>query len=321
MWSYKREHIPSLLQVFMPIFLALLIKVIPLYANLALGFVAGKWLHVQRESIATLMIYMIAPIVFFGGITKMELSPALLTVPLLGYMLSVIIGVATYQVARRLYHDSRPNIMAAASGTGNNGYFGLPIAMMLFDTQAVGVYLLLVIGITIYESTVGFYITAKGQHSPADSLRKTLRLPAVYALLAGACVSLSGLAMPAVFYDFLRYFEGAYTVLGMMIIGLGLSGMHRLEIDWGFTTILFVARFVAWPVLALGAVWLDTRYFNLYSDAVRQAVLLISIMPLAANSVAIASLLRCEPEKTASAVLLSTIFAAIYVPVMVALLL
>lgn len=305
----------------MPLFLALLVKVIPLYGNLMLGFVAGKWLHVQRESIATLMIYIIAPLVFFGGITKMELSPALLTVPALGYGLSLIIGGITYKVARQLYDDGRPNIMAAAAGTGNNGYFGLPIAMMLFDTQTVGIYLMLVIGISIYEATVGFYLTAKGQHSAADALRKTLRLPVVYALVAGAVMSLSGFAMPAVFYDFLGYFEGAYTVLGMMIIGLGLSGMKRLSIDYGFTGILFAARFVAWPLLALAVVWLDQAYLHLYSDAVRRAVLLISVMPLAANSVAIAALLRCEPEKTATAVVLSTIFAAIYVPVMVSLLL
>ena len=39
--------------------------------------------------------------------------------------------------------------------------------------------------------------------------------------------------------------------------------------------------------------------------------------PLAANAVAIASLLRCEPEKTATAVFLSAVFAALYVPLMV----
>lgn len=305
----------------MPVFTALLVKVIPLYVNLVLGFVAGKWLHVQRESIATLMIYMIAPIVFFGGITRMELSPALLAVPLLGYCLSLVIGGGTYWVARRIYDDSRPNIMAAAAGTGNNGYFGLPIAMMLFDAQTVGVYLLLVIGISIYESTVGFYLTAKGQHSAAEAFAKTLRLPVVYALLAGAGVSFFGYAMPPVFYDFLGYFQGTYTVLGMMIIGLGLSGLARFTVDIGFTAILFVARFVAWPLLALGLLWLDGRFFGLYSEPLRAAVLLISIMPLAANSVAIAALLRCEPEKTATAVLFSTIFAAIYVPIMVSLLL
>jgi predicted permease len=303
----------------MPVFLALLVKVIPLYLNLILGFVAGKWLHVQRESIAMLMIYIISPVVFFGGITRMEVTPALLAVPLLGYLMALVIGGTTYALSRRIYSDSRPNIMAAAAGTGNNGYFGLPVAMMLFDEQTVAVYLMLVIGVTIYESTFGFYMTAKGQHTAAESLRKTIRLPAVYALLCGVGVSASGFAVPEVFYDFLRYFQGAYTVLGMMIIGLGLSAMHRFVVDVGFTAILFLARFVAWPLLALGMVWLDREVFGLYSESVRLAVLLISMMPLAANSVAIAALLRCEPEKTASAVLISTIFAAFYVPVMVAL--
>lgn len=303
----------------MPLFLALLVKVIPLYVNLILGFVAGKWLHVQRESIATLMIYVISPVVFFGGITRMEVTPTLLAVPLLGYLMALAIGGATYVLSRRLYDDSRPNIMAAAAGTGNNGYFGLPVAMMLFDEQTVGIYLMLVIGVTIYESTFGFYMTAKGQHTAAESLRKTLRLPAIYALLCGVGIGFSGMVMPEVFYDFLRYFQGAYTVLGMMIIGLGLSTMHRFVVDAGFTAILFLARFVAWPLMALGLVWLDREIFNLYSEAVRMAVLLISMMPLAANSVAIAALLRCEPEKTATAVLLSTVFAAVYVPVMVAL--
>lgn len=298
-------------------FLALLVKVIPLYGNLMLGFVAGKWLHVQRESIATLMIYIISPLVFFAGISKMELSPVLLTIPLLGYALSMAVAFPTFFLARQLYSDGRPNIMAAAAGTGNNGYFGLPIAMMLFDTQTVGIYLMLVIGITLFESTLGFYITAKGQYTAKESLHKTLRVPVVYSFLAGVTVSLMGWKLPDSAYEFLHYFEGAYAVLGMMIIGLGLSTMKKLELDVGFIGILFLARFAAWPLLALGLVWVDAQFFDLYSEAVRRAVLLISFMPLAANAVAIASLLRCEPEKTATAVFLSAIFAAIYVPLMV----
>jgi malate permease and related proteins len=305
------------MDVFMQVFLALLLKVIPLYGNLFLGFVAGRWLHVQRESIATLMIYIISPLVFFSGISKMELSPVLLSIPLLGYALSMLVAFPTFFFAKRLYDDGRPNIMAAAAGTGNNGYFGLPVAMMLFDAQTVGIYLMLVIGVTLFESTLGFYITAKGQYSARESLHKTLRVPVVYSLIAGAVVSMAGWQLPASVYEFLRYFEGAYAVLGMMIIGLGLSTMKRLELDAGFIGILFIARFAVWPVLALGLVWLDTQFFDIYSEAVRRAVLLISIMPLAANAVALASLLRCEPEKTATAVFLSAIFAAIYVPLMV----
>lgn len=299
------------------VFLALLFKVIPLYINLVLGFVAGKWLGVDRTSVATLMIYIISPVVFFGGIAKMELEPLLLTIPLIGYFLSLAIALPTYRLAKMVYTDSRPNIMALAAGTGNNGYFGLPIAMMLFDVQAVGIYLMLVIGVTLFESSIGFFLTARGQHTVRESLMKTLKLPPIYALILGGVISMAGWHLPELFLEFIGYFEGAYAVFGMMIIGLGLSGMKRLEVDYGFCGMLFAARFVAWPLLGLGFVWADTQLLGLYSEAVHKAVLLISIMPLAANSVAIASILRAHPEKTATAVLLSTIIAALYVPLMI----
>ena len=303
------------------VFTALLFKVIPLYVNLLLGFVAGRWLGVDRHSVATLMIYIISPVVFFGGMTKMALTPVLLTVPLLGYAIAMCVAYPTYFFAKKIYQDDRANIMAPAAGTGNNGYFGLPIAMMLFDEQTVGIYLMLVIGVTMYESSLGFYLTAKGQHTARESFLKTLKLPTLYAMAAGCAISLAGISMPDAFHEFIGYFKGAYAVLGMMIIGLGLSGMKRLEIDFGFCGILFFARFVVWPALALAIVYLDRIYFGLYSEPVHLALTLISFMPLAANAVAIASLLRCHPEKTATAVLLSTVFAAIYVPIMVSLLL
>lgn len=301
----------------MSVFLSLLIKVIPLYVNLALGFVAGKWLGVDRQSVAILMMYIISPVVFFVGISQMALTPVLLAVPLLGYLVAVAVALPTFWLSKRLYSDDRPNIIAVAAGTGNTGYFGLPIAMMLFDTQTVGIYLMLVVGITLYESSIGFYITAKGQHTAEESLRKTLRLPTLYALIGGAAVSLIGLQLPQTFIEFSQYFKGVYAVLGMMMIGLGLSGMKRLEIDWGFIGILFAARFIVWPLLAVGFVTADGAALGLYSEAVHKALILISFMPLAANVVAIASLLRCHPERTATAVLFSTIFAVVYIPFMV----
>lgn len=301
----------------MPLFWMLLAKVIPLYGNLVLGFIAGKWLGVDRDSVSRLMLYLISPIVFFGGLSRMEITPVLLTVPLLGYLLASTVSAATYYTSRCFYKDSRPNIMAAASGTGNNGYFGLPIAMALFDTQTVGIYLMLVVGISVYESSLGFYITAKGQHTPRESLIKTLRLPTLYAFLAGAVCSMMTVPLPDAFYDFTDYFKGAYTVLGMMQIGLGLSTMKRFRIDIGFTSILLTARFLLWPLLVSALVWIDVQYLHWYSDAVRRAVVLISFMPLAANTVSIAAILRCHPEEVATAVLISTVIAAFYVPFMV----
>lgn len=305
----------------MTVFVTLLMKVIPLYTNMLLGFVAGKWLKVDRQSIGALMIYIIAPMVFFHGIAKMEVTPLVLTVPLLSFVLSCIISYPAYRFARHVYADSRPNIIAVAAGTGNIGYFGLPIAMLLFDQQTVGIYLILMVGISVFEASIGFYITAKGQHSARESFMKTLRVPVIHSLVLGAGFSMAGLTLPPMVDEFLGWFGGAYVVLGMMMIGLGLSSLKKLAIDWGFIGILFTARFVAWPLLALAVVALDTYVLGFYGEGVHQSVLLISFMPLSANAVAIASVLKCEPEKMATASFLSAVVAIIYVPLMVALVL
>lgn len=55
---------------------------------------------------------------------------------------------------------------------------------------------------------------------------------------------------------------------------------------------------------------------SLFPEEAHKGFLLISIVPLAANSVAIASILKAHPEKVATTVLVSTLIALVYVPVM-----
>ena len=70
-------------------------------------------------------------------------------------------------------------------------------------------------------------------------------------------------------------------------------------------------------LLVLIIISLDNAYFGIYNKGIHQALILVSIVPLAVNTVVVASLFNIQPEKAATAVLLSTIFALIYVPLMV----
>ena len=51
----------------MSLFFIILLKVFPIYINVVLGFLSSKFLKVQRESVATLLIYILAPIVVFSA--------------------------------------------------------------------------------------------------------------------------------------------------------------------------------------------------------------------------------------------------------------
>jgi malate permease and related proteins len=69
----------------------------------------------------------------------------------------------------------------------------------------------------------------------------------------------------------------------------------------------------------LAFIALDRGFLHFYTTVIHQVMVLASIVPLAANTVAIATELKTQPEKAALAVLLSTVFALFYIPTLVTL--
>ncbi len=301
----------------MLIFWTLFFKLLPLYFLIFLGFIAGKYLKVDRESIATLLIYIILPLVVMHGVMTTSITLSRLTLPFLVFLISCFFCVIVYFFARIFWHDSTRNILAYTSGTANTGYFGLPIAIALFDEKTVSLYILAIMGLNLFESSLGFFMVAKGQHSIKDSLIKLLTLPALYAFSLGLVINFSQINLGAGFEDLIQKFRGAYTILGMMIIGLGLAGIKNFKMDYIFLGAAFLIKFFFWPAIILFLIFIDKSVLHFYDESCYKVLILLSIVPLAANTVAFAALLRSQPEKAAMAVLSSTIFALFYIPLMI----
>ena len=101
----------------------------------------------------------------------------------------------------------------------------------------------------------------------------------------------------------------------MMLIGLGLSKMENLfRPDWSFLRWMFSIRFVVWPLAMAAVVAADVSLFHLYGHDIHFMMLLIGMVPMAANTVAFAETLGLSAENAASAVLLSTLFALFFIP-------
>lgn len=285
--------------------------------NIALGYIAGKTLDTSRDTISRIMFFLINPIIIFNGVLNVELDPSILSLPILTFTLSTGLCLFFYKITKNVWSDSSRNLMAFSAGSGNTGYFGLPVALLLFNDEGEGVYILSLLGITLYENSIGYYILAKGTHPASDCIKKVMRLPSIYAFFGALILNYSGISIPEVFADFMGHIKGTYTVLGMMIIGLGLSSLTHFKADYKYIGLTFLAKFLVWPMLILLFIALDDIWFHLYDASAHQALILISIVPIAVNTVIVASLLKSQPEKAAAAVVLSTIFALFYVPFMV----
>lgn len=309
-------------------FLSISLKLLPLYLMIFLGFIAGKKLRVEKLGIARLLIYILSPgLIFYASLT-VPLSLSNLSLPLILCFMAILVSLLFYHFGKRVFGlDARKNILAFSAGTGNTGYFGLPLVLSILGEDAFKLAVLSTLGFIMYENTLGFYLSAKGKHSSAASLKKVLQLPSFYAF----CLGLLAKLIPYYFtWDIgaalapsIETFKAAYTLLGMMLIGLGLGlgNFSRAQLDLPLLGLLFLAKFAVWPLIILLFALLDSHFFNFYPKSTHQLLMLLSLVPLAANCVALAEEFDSHPEQVALAVLLSTLFALLYIPVMLGLLL
>src|SRR5437868_4611116 len=109
----------------MTVFLALLLKLIPLYLLILLGMIAGRYLNASKETVAAILIYILAPVIFFNGAATAHVTAGLLSLPVLFFVLTVAICATFYALTKPLFTDSTRNLAAFSASSANSGYFGL----------------------------------------------------------------------------------------------------------------------------------------------------------------------------------------------------
>lgn len=309
-------------EVIMSLFFILLLKIFPLYINIILGYIATKFLNITREAVTNLLIYILGPIVVFSATISVKIDLAIVFLPLFFYIFCSIIAFVLLFIYKNSWNDPSGNILAFSGGTGNTGYFGIPLAIIFFPPHLADIFIFTVLASLLYESTTGFYVTAKGNFTVKQSLQKIMRLPLIYAFILGVICNLIGFSIPQELTNYTAQFKGAYGILGMMLIGMGLIGLdlkRGSDLDFKFISILFIIKFLFWPIAILTFIYLDKTFFMFLNEDLYKVMFLFSIVPLAGNTVTLAVLLNAKPEKASLTVLLSTIVSIIYIPIVLGL--
>lgn len=292
----------------------LLSQLLPLLGLIALGYGAGRWLQVEARSLAMIAIYFFSPLVNFGGVAQLQFQSAYLLLPPVLFAIAAGMALLMYWLAGRLYADNTRNLVAMAASTGNTGYFGTPLVLALLGPQAAGIYFLMNFAVALSETTVGYYVGARGHHSMRDSLKKVLALPANYAVLLGLLWNTLDLPLAPAFLVWWERFTGAWVIIGMMLIGVALGQVGGWRANARLTGLLFSVKFLLWPACTWGLALLDRTVFGLFDPTVHTLLLIIGVVPLAGNTVTFATQLKLRPGEAAAVVLESTVFAVAYIP-------
>ncbi|WP_027707896.1 AEC family transporter [Zooshikella ganghwensis] len=293
----------------------LMTKVSFLFILVMIGFTLGKRFTIELKTISTLLLYLLSPIVVFSGIAQAKLLPMYSLIPIFFFLFSLTMALIALKFGRLFWQDNTRHLFALSCSTGNTGYFGLPVAMAILDETGVALVIFAMLGITLFEYTAGFYITARGQYDVRKSIQKLIRLPFFYAFLAGLLINLTRLELPSIITDQLPIFKSSYTMLGMMMIGFALSSVTRKDIDWKLIGLTTLSKYLLWPCCVILVILLDQHFHQWLDDIMIQVMLLISVVPLAANTIALAVELNVHPQKASVAVLTSTALGVLIIPV------
>ncbi len=298
----------------------LLGKITPLYLNIAVGYIAARYFKLSRDKIASLLIYILGPIVVFFATLSIDINLQLVFLPVFIFVFGSSLAFFVLHRFRNKWNDASVNTLAFTCGTGNTGYFGIPLAMILLSPEAANIYIFATMASLLYENTTGFYVTAKGNFTAKQSIVKVLKLPLLYAFILGVALNLYGVRTPEFVIPYFEGLKWAYGILGMMMLGMGMKGFNfKEDVDKEYLKIAYFTKFFFWPAVVLSLIYVDKTFLTLLNQDIYNVLFLMSIVPLAGNTVTLAVLLNAKPEKTSFAVLLSTLISVAYIPIVITL--
>ena len=303
--------------------LAILLKTLPFFALIGVGYIAGRTRFFSEEATAYLtrfVFYFALSAMLFGFAASLDLSAIFSWSFVFAYLTATTIVwliVAAVALARRT--SAEEAVFEAHTGViGNVGFLGIPMLALLLGPDAVGpVLLVLAVDLIVFSSILTMVITGlRAGRVSAQTFgilaMGLLKNPMIVSVGLGIAWGATGFALPGPVTEFMTILGAAATPCALFAIGASLAGRsaERVEVAaW-----LSFAKLVLHPLAVVGACWL-------FGVTGYQAGVMIAAaaLPVAGNVFILAQHYRVAPQRVSTAILLSTAASVLTVTAVIAL--
>jgi predicted permease len=293
--------------------LPVLSVVVPVFALILAGFIAGKTGKLGPNASAEInrfVVWLALPAQLFTFTANSDWQ----TLWQPGFIIAFSAGCFAVYIALLLYRWYHTRDWVAASFTGlsgsyaNTGYMGIPLCLLALGDSglAPAVIATLVVVCGLFGLAIVFIEFGKQSHKPwyeiiAIVLGSLVKNPLLVAPIAGAAWSASGLQMVEPAQQFLSFLAAAASPCALVSIGLFLMQKSDGKVSgvWSLTFIkLIVQPGVAWlvagPILGLPLFWV-------------QAAVLMSALPTGTGPFMLAQYYQADGSAISRIVLQTTL--------------
>ena len=303
--------------------LPILLKTLPFFAVIGLGYWAGRVRFFTPEATAWLtkfVFYFALSAMLFrfaANLSVAEIFSARFVLAYLAGCLAVYALAAGVALARGVTLEEAA-VEAQCAVIGNTGFLGVPMLVLLLGPQAVGpVLMVLAIDLIVFSSLITLIITGvrEGQMSLGIFRRLGLGLlknPMIVSMVLGLAWSGTGLGVPAVANEFLQLLGAAATPGALFAIGASLAtkSAERLGVAVWLSFCKLILHPLAVAIAALGL-------FRVEPEAAG-VMIAAAALPVAGNVYILAQHYGIAPQRVSASILISTAVSILTVTMVIA---
>ena len=284
--------------------------IIPIALIVIIGIIARRKLNLEYQSLARLTIYIFAPALVADNLYHTDLSEQSIGGILLGFSLvSLVLYGVSWSFCRLV---NSPPIIAKSFITTtllpNNGNLGLPLIDFTLGAGGLERAVIYLIGSSLLLfGIIPALLNGKGF---VNGLNLTLRLPLIWAMIAGICLRSLHIELPNNIANALRQLGQAAIPVALIILGMQLAN-SRFTIG-RYECVAAVGRLVLAPLTAL----VVGRLLQLKGLDL-QVLVLQSAMPVAVSSIVLVTEFGGDGARVARTVTATTFMSLVTLPLVV----
>jgi malonate transporter and related proteins len=304
--------------------IAILLKTLPFFALIGVGYWAGRVRFFTPEATAWLtkfVFYFALSAMLFrfaSNLSVAEIWDARFVAAYLwgcGVVYAIAMGVAFW----RGISVEEAAIEAQCAVIGNTGFLGVPMLVVLMGPEAAGpILMVLSIDLIVFSTIVTLIITGVRQGRMSLGIIKALAIgllknPMIVSMALGLAWSTTGFAVPVPVNDFMALLGGAATPGALFAIGASLAtkSAERVAVaGW-----LSFCKLVLHPcAVAFAAIYL----FNV-APGPASVMIAAAALPVAGNVYILAQHFGVAPQRVSASILISTALSILTVTIVMAL--
>jgi predicted permease len=280
---------------------------LPIFVIAGAGFALARWLKASATTLTHVVFYALLPCFAFrlliSTVATGRQFGKMVLMAVLVMLAMAAVGALLSMLLRLSRTESTAFLLVVMFSNGGN--YGLPVVSFAFGEEALSYATVFFLTGSVLMNTVGAFLAAAGRRSLRTAAMSALRMPAIYGIAAAMLVLITGIGIPTPLLRPITMLSDAALPLMILVLGMQLeraSAPKRLALVAAAVCVSLVVA----PLIALGL----TSLLNV-TGAARQAVVVLSSMPVAVVTTILALEFDASPDFVTSAVFLSTVLSPI----------